>query len=591
MRVNMRGVGRSGKRIGLQFEGRDIDAYAGETVAAALLAAGVVGLREARDGSQRGLFCGMGVCGECTLSIDGIPRRACLEPVREGMVLHRQPALAQPGPNNATTDNPPWQQREVDVLVVGAGPAGLSAARTAAAAGASVLVADERLKAGGQYFKQPGEGFDIDEASLDRQFAEGRALARSAAEQGVEFLFGASVWGAFGERGIGLLTERECVLVRARQLVISPGAYERPLPVPGWTLPGVMTTGCAQTLLRAYQTAPGKRVLIAGNGPLNLQVAHELARAGAEVVAVAELAPAPAVRAGGKLARMAMASPALVTAGIGHVAALWHRNVPVLHQHVLIEVAGGERVRRARIAQVRADGSLVPGSERSYDIDAVCMGYGFVPQSELARAVGCEHRWDAARGALIAVRDTDGHTNVPGVYVAGDAGALGGARVALAQGVLAGIAAAQALGLAPDKAQRRAVTRARRIAARHLRFQSALWQLYRAPLMSLQLSRPDTPICRCESVDLATLKCHLESDGEPASLGAVKRLTRAGMGRCQGRYCSVLLAELAHATSATGDEGFLAPRSPFKPTPIGKLAARGEVRLRTPMDVENKCTL
>jgi NADPH-dependent 2,4-dienoyl-CoA reductase/sulfur reductase-like enzyme len=591
MRIKLQGVRRHGAPIQMRFEGAPVDAYAGETVAAALVAAGISGFRETADGQRRGVFCGMGVCGECVVDIDGVPRRACLTPARDGMQLARQPALAVAAAAVEAPVNPPWEERTVDVLVIGAGPAGLAAARAAAGAGAQVLLADERLKAGGQYFKQPGEGFEIDEAALDKQFSAGRALYAAAKAAGVEFLFGATVWGTFSEGEVGVLTADRCLLIRPRRLILSPGAYERAIAVPGWTLPGVMTTGAAQTLIRAYQTSPGQRVLIAGNGPLNLQVAHELARAGITVVAVAETARAPGPRALASLARMAAASPALVATGIVHVGALWRHGVPVKYRHALVAAHGDEHVTSATLARIDADGAIVPGSEQSYQVDAVCMGYGFLPQAELARALGCEHRWDSARGALFALRDGDGRTSVPGVYIAGDAGAMGGAQAALAQGALAGLAVARELDLPATAAQETERRRAQRIAARHRSFQAALWALYQAPLVGLRYSRPDTPVCRCENVDLQTLQA--EFNHGPASLGTVKRLTRAGMGRCQGRYCSTLLAELAIAAGAEVDDdsAFFAPRTPFKPTPIGRIAARGEVLARKAATVENNCSL
>lgn len=578
MRVSVPGVSRHPTPVTFDYEGQAVDAAQGETVAAALLNAGRGVFREDNKGHRRGLFCGMGVCWDCGVLVDGVPRRACMEPVRAGAHVKRltartqAPPVSQPTTGTAPSSSALWVVRSPDILVVGAGPAGLSAARDAAAAGLDVLVVDERAKAGGQYFKQPGDGFDVREDVLDAQFREGRGLARDAARAGAEFLFGATLWGAFTDLELGVATDRETLLIRPKRLILSPGAYERPLPVPGWTLPGVMTTGAVQTLLRAYQTAPGRRVLIAGNGPLNLQVARELTDAGVKVVAVAELTARPGLAAASALLGMAGSSPSLALQGAGHLARLAMRRVPVLYRHVLLRVDGNDHARRVTIGRIAPDGSLVPGSEKSWDIDTVAMGYGFLPQSELARALGCRHSYDPKRRCLVVDRDDSGRTSDERIFICGDAGGLGGARIAAAQGSLSALAAAEDLkgGLTPGETKHRRT--ALRSLARHRRFQTGLWRFYDAPVPDVGLATADTLICRCECVDRAAIETTM-AEGN-CSLAAVKRATRAGMGRCQGRYCGPAMAAMLQDMygGEPAEEAFFAPRTPFKPMPIGKLA-------------------
>lgn len=567
MRIKVPGISRGAVGFDFRFEEQAVRAYAGETIAAALACAGIKGFRDTRDGSVRGVFCGMGVCGDCRVLVDGKSRRACMEEAREGAIVRRHPALAHP---QAATPQDVSVELTPDVLVVGAGPAGLSAALTAATAGLDVLVVDERKTAGGQYFKQPAPGFTVDEAAVDRQFAEGRKLIRSCHEAGVKLVASATAWGAFGDDRIAILTPEGGLIVRARRIVLATGAYERALPVPGWTLPGVMTTGAAQTFLRAYQAAPGKRVLIAGNGPLNLQVADELSRAGANVVAVAELAPAPWQALVPAFA-MCFYSPAVSLAGLQHLLHLRARRVPVHYRHVLAAVEGHEKVERATIRTIDASGRLRPGSGTGFDVDVVCVNYGFLPQNELARALGCAFDFDHASGQARAVRDTDSRTSVHHVFIAGDAGGLGGAKVAQDQGELAGHAIVRDLVPGPRRASG-SVQTARRRLRRHAGFQKALWRLFAAPYLTFQLASEDTFICRCEEIDRQSLTSLLRE--RHPSLAAAKKATRAGMGRCQGRYCTTLIAALseAHGSVPPTPDEFFAPRPPARPVPLASLS-------------------
>lgn len=581
MRIAQPGITRSAECFTFTFDGEPITAFPGETIAAALVAARRTTCRETRAGEPRGVFCGMGVCGECSVIVDGRARRACMEMAAPGQRVERQPAWRSlpesPPPPGASPGVTQW--RDVDILVVGAGPAGLAAAAAAARSGANVLVVDERAKAGGQYFKQPGSGFAVDETRIDAQFAEGIALYRDAAAAGAEFLFGATVWGAFPGPEISVSTDAGNLILSARRIIVSPGAYERPLPFPGWTLPGVMTTGAAQTLLRAYQTAPGERVLVAGNGPLNLQVARELDAAGARVVAVVELARGPSLGGAVDAVRMSIASPGLVLAGAGHLLRLIRSRVPVLYRHVVVEASGEGRVSEVAVAPVGSDGAPVAGQVIRFDVDTVCLGYGFQAQSEIARALGAEYDMSTATGASSCERDSCGRTSSPAVFVTGDARGLGGARVAMAQGALAGAEAARDLGHAADGALRRALRRHRRDLRRHRRFQRALWSFYAAPPVALSVANRDTIICRCESVTLGRVEEVLSAG--VGSLGALKRETRAGMGRCQGRYCAALLAQAVRGSGCPvqGDDAFFAPRPPFKPLAIADIAGSYDAAL------------
>ena len=551
--------------VAVEFEGRPIRGRSGESLAATLTAAGELVLRETRGGEPRGLFCGMGVCQECVVEIGGIPRRACMTKLDGMLSVRRQRA---PADRPAPAEFPTADEGVLtpDVLVLGGGAGGLRAATVAARAGARVLLVDERPQPGGQYYKQPLEAGGRAVIADDAQFAGGRALIAAARAAGVTFLAGADVWGAFEPLDLMIFDGRSSRLCRPRRLIVAAGAYERALPLPGWTLPGVMTTGAAQTLLRSYGVLPGRRVLVAGNGPLNLQVAVELARAGAEIVAVVELARRPGLWAAGALARMLASAPTLVLRGRAYVAELRRRGIPLLHGHVL---AGVERTAAGLAATV----SPWPGGAagRRFEAGTVCVGYGFMPSNEILRALGCRHGFDPARGHLVTERDGDCLTSVDHVYAVGDCTGLGGAPAAEAEGIIAGDAVARSLGLSPAGDRRRQAARARAALRHHRRFQSGLWALFAAPRLLTELANPSTVICRCEEVTLAEIEAGFAPGTR--SIGAAKRATRAGMGRCQGRYCGPILAALAAAGRGVplDEAAHWAPRPPVKPIRIADI--------------------
>jgi thioredoxin reductase len=569
MRVSLPGIARSGPGFRFRFAGHELAAWPGETLAAALTSAGQLALSTNGPDERRGVFCGMGACGECTVLVDGRSQRACMVAAAPGMVVEPMPRRVV-----ATPDAPaaaPAQVLACDLLIIGAGPAGLAAAE--AATGLSVIIIDERRKPGGQYFKQPGKGFAITPAALDAQFREGAALIADVAASPAQLMAGRIAWSARRD-GQHIVVETSGpegpARISAARLIIATGATEKPWPMPGWTLPGVMTTGAAQTLLRSGAVSPGKRVLVAGNGPLNIQLANELLNAGVTVAAVVEQAPRPGLARATSALAMARHGAGLAVQGVRQLARLRHAGVPLLFGHVVCRAEGEGQVERAFVAATRPDGTL--GPERGFDIDALCIGAGFQPQAELARALGCRLAW--TDGAMAVVREDDGRTSLGNVFVAGDGGGLGGARAALAQGTLAGLAVVadvkgglSTVQLAQSQAQRRALATARG-------FQAGLWQLFAPAYPTPTVHTPETLLCRCEGVRFGDVDALLAAGMHDP--GSIKRATRLGMGRCQGRYCGPLLAARLAGERAAVEGDLFAPRPPFKPLSIAELAAGAE---------------
>ncbi|MEL6208204.1 MAG: FAD-dependent oxidoreductase, partial [Pseudomonadota bacterium] len=462
------------------FNGRSVEIHPGQSLAAALTQAGERHFRQTAKGTTRGIFCGMGVCQECLVNVDGVPnQRACMTKARPGMCVKTQDAFPVLDADATLPDAGPARIVSPDVLIIGAGAGGLSAAIAARQAGAEVLVLDERKVGGGQYYKQAATG-----APMDAQQAEGAALLQAAQDSGAEILGGVEIWGAFDGPLVLAEVDGAALVARPRSIIVATGAYERPCLVPGWTLPGVMTTGAAQTLWRSYRTLPGQRIVVCGSGPLNLQVALELAEGGADVRLVAEAAPSP-FRHPVAAARMALADPGLTWKGLQMIRGLARRGVSVRNACNLTAI-------EATDAGLRASFDTAPDQE----VDVVCMNAGFEPQNEILRLLGAEMAYDPAFGHLRCVRTDRMGTSVPGLFAVGDCAGLGGAPAARVEGRIAGRTAAALTGhgdaydLFADENELR----------RHRRFQAALWKLHDVSPKSLAGADPHTMLCRCEEI-------------------------------------------------------------------------------------------
>jgi thioredoxin reductase len=569
----VKGTQRAGG-VSFSFEGREVTARAGVSLAAALAEAGEFGLRETARGERRGLFCGMGVCQECRVVIDGERSvRACLAPVAPGATVTRETSPTSAN-GVALVSGGEAEVIEPEVLVIGAGPAGMIAAAIAAENGAEVVVLDERPRGGGQYYKQPASQ-DLVPPTLaaDPQFSDGATLIERMQRSGATVVPGAELWGAFAPQEFTVFDGSASRIYRPARTIVATGAHERGLPLPGWTLPGVMTTGAAQSLLRNYGSLPGKRMLVAGNGPFNLQVALELRRAGADIVAVAELAARPGPPLLPATLRMLRNVPGLAFTGLGYLASLRRCGVPVLYGKGLASI---EKSDAGLVARVGPPGPSGIDATEALAADVICMGYGFQPNNEILRCLGCRHDWDGKRGHLVTRRSAECETSVTGVFAVGDCCGFSGAASALADGVVAAHGVLRSLERPIDDRHDHEYRQVLRAQRRHRRFQEALWQVFAAPRYQAELATPETTICRCENVSLAEITGALQAGTH--SIGALKRHTRLGMGRCQGRYCAPVAADLIAQYSGVpiGEYSFFAPRSPLKPIRICDVLATSQ---------------
>ncbi|MEV1051175.1 FAD-dependent oxidoreductase [Streptomyces sp. NPDC049887] len=504
---------------------------------------------------------------------------------------------SEPGtpPGAARGDTP------CDLAVVGAGPAGLAAAVTAAGLGLRVTLLDAAEHPGGQYYRHPAPGLRAARPQALHHrwqtFARLERLLRAHAAAGrLRYLPGHHVWSVLPEQpaetgesspvaapapawrlhavagdgaGAGRGPEggdqdahgdgdERPVTVRARTVLLATGAHERQLPFPGWTLPGVVGAGGAQAMLKSGLVLPGRRTVVAGSGPLLLAVAAALSSAGAAVPAVVEAA---AYRAYARRPAALLRNPGKLAEGAAHGATLLRHGVRVLTRHAVTAAHGTSRVEAVTVERLDRDWRPVPGSARRILCDALATGHGLVPQLELATGLGCATSRTTDGTPALAL-DGEQRTSVAGVWSAGETGGIGGAELALAEGELAARSVARALRGIPLP-PRAAVLRGRRDRLRV--FADTMATVHRPGEGWTAWLDDGTHVCRCEEVTAGAIR---QAAGE---LGAhdtrtVKLLTRAGMGWCQGRMCGPAVARLAGGGPA-------ADRRPLScPVPLAHLA-------------------
>lgn len=463
-----------------------------------------------------------------------------------------------------------------DLVIIGGGPAGLSAAIEARRGGVeSVVVLDEGPAPGGQIFRRYSSGFAVTDAhAAGHEYTDGERLIAEARASGAEIRSQTMVWGVWDKR-IAFVAEGERAgVIDARALIVAPGARDRPVAFPGWTLPGVITAGAAKIMVAIQRVLPGRRILVAGSGPLALAFSAQLRGYGANIVEVAEAAPRPGFGAFLRLVRSGEAS--ILRDAALYRLRLMRDRVPLSHSTILVRAVGGEQVEGAVLARVDRDWRPVRGSEREVTVDTIIVGYGLETSSELFRLMGCRLRFDRNLGGWLPLKDAWTRTSLPGIYAAGDGSGVGGSRYALTEGRISGITAACHLGaLTKHAADARAapfVARLQRLAA----FRDALNAIYRVGPGLFELATPDTIVCRCEGGRAHDLEALIEEGIIDPNI--VRARSRIGMGRCQGRNCASHVAATIARLRGIEVENVppLSARPPVKPMRISAIAEERE---------------
>ncbi|NLK34292.1 MAG: FAD-dependent oxidoreductase [Gracilibacteraceae bacterium] len=326
---------------------------------------------------------------------------------------------------------------ETELAIVGAGPAGLSAAIEARRAGAEVLLIDENSRPGGQLFKQIHKFFGSrSHKAGTRGMNIGTELLRESKELGIQTWLNGEVCGIEEGHKLWVVRDRSrSEIVKAKKIILSTGATENAVPFPGWELPGVMGAGAAQTMINVNRVLPGKKVIMLGSGNVGVIVAYQLLQAGAEVVAILEAAP----KLGGY--------------GV-HTAKVSRAGVPFYVSHTIKQAFGTDHVEAVEIVKLDDSFKKVPGTERTLEVDTVCLATGLTPLTELAWLAGCKFCYVPVLGGHLPIHDDKMHSTQPDIFIAGDISGIEEASTAMEEGKLAGINAACELGyIAPEEAE------------------------------------------------------------------------------------------------------------------------------------------
>ncbi len=450
------------------------------------------------------------------------------------------------------------------LIVIGAGPAGLSAAVTAAEHGLDVALLDDQRNPGGQIYRAI-ETIPAERASmLGSEYRRGEQLVAALRNADIAYFPDTQVWSLNRKREIGLVHGQTAAMISSDQVLLAGGAMERPVPYPGWTLPGVMNAGAGQILFKAQGIVPANGVVLAGSGPLLLLLAWQYMHAGVEIKALLDLTPVNNhLRAMPYLPRALLARHYLLK-GLTYQLDLKRAGINIVQNVSDLRANGEQRVESVSYRH--------RGQQHTIKTDLLLSHFGVIPHIQLSQAAGCKHNWDKRQQCWRPQVDDWGNSSIDGILIAGDGVGIGGARTAEHAGRLTALQAVHALGRMTQHERDRLARDDRKWMREEQHIRPFLEAFFRLPGRLLGEPADDTVVCRCEEVTAGAIRRAI-SDGHVDS-NQVKFLTRCGMGPCQGRQCAESVAQIVAAETGKRlpQVGLYRARPPLTPLTLAQLA-------------------
>jgi thioredoxin reductase/bacterioferritin-associated ferredoxin len=464
--------------------------------------------------------------------------------------------------------------REVELIIIGGGPAGITAATEAARIGASVALIDENENLGGKVFGPTdnaikGSASDKIEKDIGSQILKDFNRVRDK----ISVFLNTEVWDIVDQRIVSLYpragSDKQIKGIKGEKLIISIGAFEKAIPFPGWTLPGVFSVGGLNTLVKK-KILPGERFLLAGAGPLQLVLANHLINAGANLSAIVNAVSLRDITVNA-FQLFASIDSLKLRSGFDYLQNIKTHNIPIYRSHIISKVYGTSEVEKAEIVKVDRSWNPVRGTEKEISVDTIAYGFGLIPCTELTRLCGCKHIYDENLGYWRVELNDRMETTVPGVFAAGDGLTIKGYSAAIEEGRIAALEACTQL----DRVDRSEADRLLRPSLRKLKRFNRFGQIMDA----ISTPRPgifnilsdDTIVCRCEAVTMQDVISAVAAGAR--DVNDIKRRTRLGMGHCQGRFCGQVINELIwRLTGVRKRREIFTPRIPAKPVPFECLA-------------------
>ena len=451
----------------------------------------------------------------------------------------------------------------VDVIVIGAGPAGLSAAACLGEMGLNVLTLDEQSRPGGQIYRNIEEAPRENLHVLGESYTKGLAVARRFRKSSAAYASGASVWQVEPDGRVCYSQDGKSRQIRANYIIVATGAMERPMPIPGWQLPGVMGAGAVNNLSKEAGLIPSGDVVLAGSGPLLLLEATLLIKKGVHIAAILETTPRIPPATAFPHGPRALLRPDFLWEGVNMLREIKAAKVPHYQGVRHIRALGRERFERVE-ALCGKETLNIPAS-------LLMVHFGVIPSTHIFRQTGCHMTWKADQRYWHPACDAWGRTNFERIFAAGDGAGVSGGLAARYKGELAALEVARCLGIIPAY-QRDALALPLKKELKKDGHPRPLVDAIYAPRAEHFVFEDSTVLCRCENVTVGAVRKAVSEGAR--ELNEVKIMTRSGMGPCQGRMCGPALAEVVSAAAFLSPEqtGLLNIRPPLRPVPLGEIA-------------------